>query len=588
VADTIHRSSGLLALQPQPWLPGDAVSQAGIWPALAIGAAAVLAYQFTLVTFLDYLSVDTPLAYLPLLPLVAIWASWEVAGRYRGSAPPIRDRQLDYILGLPLLLIALFLITVTPVMWGTFYWSLRPDVLSFALFVTAAVVIGYGVGWAWRMRVPLLLLLLMWPALYIGALSGVLAWFVATTDSVLGLITAHFPLGVTQVAGSPSLLTVHSATGPAFQVSISSACAGGDGVLGFLLIGGALLTAVRGPIRRRLLWLTAGLVLTFGLNVARILAIVVLAAAGHPAFALGAFHEVIGLVLFGAGVAIMLWLLPAFGLSRPMRAQRPQPRGPAFGAPTPIEAFRPAGAGISRRRVVQLAAVLVGVGLFVAADQSLATYTTFTTGIGAPTVDAMTVSTPVPRGWHVSLLATYPWGTEYFGSGSSYVRYQLVDSGAAGSTVLWADVVTTPDDSTLQTYSLENCFLFHNYDIVSAKTMALGKGVTALLLNYSDTSPKGRWATLSWTWPVVLAGASSYERVELTADLVPGFHKVPNLQPSAGPVQNIVLAVENFFGSGPGSSQSPTMKPYRGADTALESFAVDFVQTSVGPTESRA
>jgi exosortase/archaeosortase family protein len=575
----------------------EAISRARWWPALLIGAAALAAYHYTLATFLDNLGLNTPLAYLPLLPVIAVWASWEAAGRFRGATPPIRDRQLDHILGIPLLLIALFLITVTPVLWGTFYWALRPDVLSFALFVTGAVILAYGLGWAWRMRAPLLLLFLMWPALYIGVMSGVLAWFVHATDAVLGLLTTHLPLGVSQVAGSPSLLAVHPATGPVLQVSVSAACAGGDGVLGFLLIGGALMTAVDGPIPGRLFWLAAGVLMTFVLNVGRIVAIVLVAGAGHPEFALGGFHAVVGLVLFGLGVAAMLWLLPAFGLSRTAglgrmaRAPAVEPGSRAPGDPAPGVGWpspRALVRGPSLRRASKVVTVLLGLGLFLAADQSLGVYARFANGSGSPTVAAMTASTSVPNGWQLGLLASYPWGTEYFGPGSSYVRYQLVHAGGiSGDSVLWADVVTTSDHSALLTYSVENCFLFHNYHIVSARTVDLGHGVTALLLNYSDPAVHGRWATVTWTWPVTVAGTSSYERIELTSPLVSGQQVVPNLQPSGGAVRNVVVAVENFFNSG--SSPRPTAqnRAFRGADAALESFGARFVAQAVDRPATR-
>ncbi len=596
MADSVHPGTASVALPQRARAAFDVVDRAHLWPAVLIAIVALVAYHYTLATFLDNLRLNTPLAYLPLLPLIAIWASWEAAGRFRGATPPIRDRQLEHILGVPLLLLALFLIAITPVLWGSFYWAMRPDVLSFALFVTAAVILAYGVGWAWRMRAPLLLLFLMWPALYIGVLSGVLAWFVQATDAVLALLTTHLSLGVSQMAGSPSVLAVHPATGPALQISVSAACAGGDGVLGFLLIGGALLTAVNGPILGRLFWLAAGLLTTFVLNVGRIVAIVMLARAGHPGFALGGFHEVSGLVLFGAGVAVMLWLLPAFGLSRPARFERParpaaelgarNPTGAASGSrwPTPVTGLR----GMTWRRSARVVTVLLGLGLFVLADQSLGLYASFADGSGAPTVAAMTTSTAVPRGWQLGLLATYPWGTQYFGSGSSYVRYQLMRSGGgSGDSVLWADVVTTPDNSALLTYTVENCFLFHNYDIVSARTVALGHGVTALLLNYSDPSVQGRWATVSWTWPVRVGGAISYERIELTSPLVTGPRAAPNLQPAGGPVQNMVLDVENFFNNVPPPAQTPQSRLYQGADAALESFGTDFVTQSVIPTATR-
>jgi exosortase/archaeosortase family protein len=561
------------------------ISRRRLWPAVGIVIAALIAYAFTLETFLNNLTLDTPLAYLPLLPLMAIWASWEAAGRYQGQKAPIRDRQLDHILGVPLLLVALFLITITPVLWGTFYWSLRPDVLSFALFVVAGMILAYGVGWAWRMRVPLLLLLLMWPALYVGAVAGFLNWCVLATDAILGLIISHLALGVSQVVQNPAVLSIHTTAGQLIQVSVSTACAGGDGVLGFLLIGGTLMVAVTGALFSRLVWLIAGTLLSFVLNVARIVAIAVLVRENHPVFALGVFHEFIGLLLFGVGLAAMVWLLPAFGL-----AHRSRPPTMALGAP-PEEDPSPSrhrAAAPGRRLAPRVAIGLLVLAVFVAGDQTLGLYAGFANGQGAPTVAAMGISSRVPAGWDVSLLATYPWGDEYFGAGSSYVRYQLSNPGAAlGEPVLWADVVTTPDNNALQTYTIENCFLFHNYDIIQSRTLALGHGVTAVLLNYSDPASHGRWATLSWTWPVRLGGTTAYERIELTSDLVPGSAKVPDLRPASAPIESLVLGVENFFGSAAGKTNDGSPSQYRGADAALASFGVAFVGTTVAPERTR-
>lgn len=72
---------------------------------------------------------------------------------------------------------------------------------------------------------------------------------------------------------------------------------------------------------------------------------------------------------------------------------------------------------------------------------------------------------------------------------------------------------------------------------------------------------------LAWAW-----SPPNYERIELTSNLVTGSLMAPNLQPSRGLVQKMVLAVENFFGSGPTPSSSPAMQAYGATDAALESF----------------
>jgi hypothetical protein len=83
---------------------------------------------------------------------------------------------------------------------------------------------------------------------------------------------------------------------------------------------------------------------------------------------------------------------------------------------------------------------------------------------------------------------------------------------------------------------------------------------------------------LAWAW-----SPPNYERIESTSNRVTGSLMAPNLPPSGGSVQKMVLAVENFFGSGPTPSSSPEMQAYGATDAALESFGVDFVATLVGP-----
>ena len=69
-----------------------------ILAALAVMAAA---YHYSLSTLVRNLGVDSPLAYLGLVPFIALAMA---ASRGVGSRPEpdIHDRQLDYIVGIPL------------------------------------------------------------------------------------------------------------------------------------------------------------------------------------------------------------------------------------------------------------------------------------------------------------------------------------------------------------------------------------------------------------------------------------------------------------------------------------------------------
>ena len=544
------------------------VQRRALWPAAAIVVATAIGYHFTLDRLLDYLRLDTPLAYLPLLPGFSMWLAASAARRHRGR-PVARELGMDLLLGLPMLIVAVLMITALPVVWSTFYWTDRPDVLSLALFVTGAFVLAYGVTWVWRTRAAFVFLFLMWPALYLHLMSGVLQRFTEGTNGVLGAIVEHLPLGVT-AGGATGLLVVHAAQGP-LQVSISTACSGANSVLGFALIGSALMLTTEGRRPLRLLWLLTGLVLTFALNVVRILSILLIAAHGNSTLALGAYHAVIGLILFAVAVTVMLTAMPLFRIRF-----RQAPAGTG-GEPTPPSAratrrpLRPLAGGVALLGATALAAI---------ADQGLLPYAAFADGTGAPTVSAFSASSPLPARWQVTHQETYRWAEQYFGNGSSFDRYSLASTGQFG--VVWVDVVRTPDQSTLDAYNLQSCFLFHNYSIDTARRLDLRNGVTGLLLNYRDPESHAQWATVSWAWPVNVSGETQYERVTLTSDLHPGGSAAPDVSPGDG-LRSVAIDVLNGLGGQQAAPASETT--YGAADRSLQSIASSLVATTVQRAE---
>ncbi|HXA29203.1 MAG TPA: exosortase/archaeosortase family protein [Candidatus Angelobacter sp.] len=537
-----------------------------LWPAAGILVATVVVYHLTLASFADYLRLETPLAYLPLLPLFSVGLALLVAHRHR-NAPVARDRHIDLIVGVPILLVAVALITVVPTIASTYYWTNRPDVLSMACFVVGALVLGYGVSWAWRLRGPLLFLLLMWPALYLHIMAGLMQSFTAATNNTLALFV-HRLLGVTvvPVANDSPTLIVHPAHLAPVSISVGSACSGADSVLGFLLIGGAILTAMRGGAGRKLLWITAGLAVTFVANVVRITAIVALAGAGHADFAINTFHTWIGLILFAAVMLLMASLLGRFGLR--LKDDVPATASaPAAAAPRRSRA---------RRRAVIASLVAVTAALAVA-DHSLATYAAFDDGYGAPTVQPFGPGASAPNGYRVEMNGSYPWARQYFGPNSTFTRYLVL--GSASMQLSYADVVVTDDRGSLDAYNLQNCYLFHNYDIVTTDHIDLGDGVTGLLLNYSDPASRARWATVSWAWPINKDGKAYYERIVLTSNL--DARGDADVSPSGG-VHDFFLSLVNMVEGSKNDAKATAA--YGSADQVLRAQAGALVAQAVHTT----
>ncbi|HEY4868807.1 MAG TPA: exosortase/archaeosortase family protein [Candidatus Dormibacteraeota bacterium] len=567
------------------------------WPAVGIVIATLVAYHFTLLSLFDFLSLETPLAYLPLLPIFCIGIAVITANRYAHAPKPIMDRQIDFLVGIPLVVIALLLITLAPVIASAYYWTDRADVVSMAMFAAGATIIAYGITWFWRLKAAFLFLLLMWPALYLHLMAGVMQSFTNWTNAMIAQVVHHLPLGASLGSNAGDVI-INQANGSPLTISIGSACSGADTVLGFALVGGAVLTVLGGGKGRKLLWWVAGMVLAFALNIIRLTSIIALAHAGHPSFALGGYHAVIGLVLFAIAVLVMLWALPWFDLHlkppvAPAVKSRPAPPPPSaapadgvsgavsgmtvFGAPKASSTRAPR--TWTRGRKVATGAVLVLTAFVALADHGLQPYAAFDDGSGAPTVKPFVATGSAPAGWQVYQIAEYSWAKQYFGENSTWNRFTVVPPHSKG--VAYADVVLTSDKSTLDTYNLLNCFLFHNYDIRTSERIDLGGGVYGLLLNYSDPATNTKWGTVSWAWPVTYKGGTYYERIALTSSPIQSAAaaaNAPNFQPQGG-IQDIFLDLLNGVSGG---HNDPAAAPlFHTVDNALQSQAQTLVHRAV-------
>src|SRR5437870_6438286 len=120
-----------------------------------LGAVAVIAaaYHYSLSTLVRNLGVDSPLAYLGLVPFIAL-AMAASRGVVSKPEPDIHDRQLDYIVGIPLVVGAVAIADALPARLSTMFWVWRIDLLSFPLFASGTVALVFGVRALWRMRAP--------------------------------------------------------------------------------------------------------------------------------------------------------------------------------------------------------------------------------------------------------------------------------------------------------------------------------------------------------------------------------------------------------------------------------------------------
>jgi len=480
----------------------------------ALLAVTIIAYSYSLITLLQLADLNSPLAYVSLVPIVALILAG-VNSRPSQPEPAIHDRQTDYIVGLPLMVGALCANMFLPSKLSAMFWVWRIDLLTLPFFVAGAVAVIFGVRVLWRQKVAVAFLLLAWPYPYTSVLLGVLNAFTTATlfaiTKILHVIHVATPVGSSDNA---VFTIVHN--GHSFQLSVISACSGVNSVVGFLLIGAAFAAIIRGPWTRKLLWLAGGMLLLWVFNLARLTLVFWAGKEYGEHFAIGVLHPYIGLVLFVLGIAIMIVCIRPMGLRI---GNQESPGTAAFGAAAASEA---PGQGNKQRMAVPrvyLAVVLVLVlGVIVGfSDVGLQTYNLVADVSGAPKVVSFIDNPVTPIGWTSRYESTFNWAAPLFGEDSIWNRYELYPAFGGdlqAKTDVVADVIDTPDLQTFAAFGIEQCYQFHGYSLANVTNVGLPGGITGQAMAYTSQQ-YGSWSIVYWILPVKNAGRTFYERVVL-------------------------------------------------------------------------
>jgi exosortase/archaeosortase family protein len=469
-------------------------------------AAIALAYRYSLTTIIRGVSLQTPLAYLGLVPLLALVVA---LGRARPALdePEIHDRQLDWIVAVPFFGIAFVIVAILPAQMSVLYWQRRIDLLSLPFFVVGVVTLMFGVRTTWRLRVPFLLLFLAWPLPWTGLLGTLLNRVTNATLAALHRLASSTQLAAPVANSDGSLFRIGHGSA-AFVVSVASPCSGVNGLVGFLLAGGAFLALVRGSRSRKLLWLAVGLAVTWTMNIGRLAILLYVGNRWGESAAIDVLHPYLGLLTFSLGVLLMIIVMPWFKIS-------PAPAATAVERET-LRARRPAVAR-SLPALLTIAALAIPIGTL---DAGMRRFSLVAGDLGAPRLTAFG-SRPSPvAGWRVQLVDTYPWSRQYFGSSSTWRRYEYggteAHDGQPGAVVV--DAVETSDLSRFDTYNLDACYSFHRYNVHARGHAMLAGGIRAETVNFTHPQLHTEWNIVAWIWPVRSpSGTTRYERVVLMA-----------------------------------------------------------------------
>jgi exosortase/archaeosortase family protein len=371
--------------------------------------------------------------------------------------------------------------------------------------------------------------LLVWPDPLVR-LQDLIATPLATATAVIARPLATLA-GANLVpvpdGGNPA---VFSGAGPqAWTILIGDVCSGLNAGLAVALVCVPAAVYVGMTWRRALPWAAGGVLLALLSNVVRVTTLFVVADRFGPEFALGTVHPVLGAALL-AIVFGVLWLFAPAGARREAESSEGEVSPSQYGRRlAAVKGVR----GPSAWFVVGLAAL---VATFAVGSTRLAAFANLPP-IGPP---GGSVSEPLdylrlPAGWTVVGQDALGW-QNLFGSDSH--SYALTLQSAQGAMVK-AQLVTTPDQGRLDTYGPEACRVYHGEDVVGRRSVDLGAGGVAYLIDTRDTSPidpAGRVSVLYWEAPFLLDGRLEHARValfvvEADAGILPPEAARPGLAP---------------------------------------------------------
>jgi exosortase len=495
-----RQAGSLLHNADDRWSSASPASRTRIQVAVLL-AATVIAFHYSLSTLMQNLGLDTPLAYVGLVPAIAL--ALAAALRHpRPNEPPIHDRQLDFIVGLPLVIGSVVAAAVVPEHIGDLYWVWRLDLLILPFFVAGAIALLFGTRTLWRQKLTIAYLLLSWPFPYTEVLINVLNGFTSTTIGATKLALHVIKVARPVPGGDGSLFVVtHHATN--FELSVVSACSGVNGVVGFMLVGLAFAAIVQGPRLRKTLWLIGGMSLLWATNVIRLLIVFWAGKQYGENFAINVLHPIIGLIIFSVGVLVMAMVAPKVGLSI---GGSPSPRPAPTGGPT-ISRITPALA------ILAVAAVVLGV-----LNADLRQYDLVAGAAGDAKLASFTQFPAAPSGWTANFETLYTWAKPYFGANSTWYRFiydQTTAAATLGSNVpVTADVINTTNLSSFSAFGVPACYQFHGYTLRDQSDVTFAGGIRGQALSYT-TSHHGDWSLVYWIMPVKSSGATHYERIIL-------------------------------------------------------------------------
>jgi exosortase/archaeosortase family protein len=491
---------------------GDDSGRAGVpasarrtaWLRLGLVAACLVAvYGRDLAALPAALTLDSPLSYAALAPVLAVLLG--ILGIRDTKAAPalVPVAAGDALCGGALLIVAVLIGWSGPDLFGFAATPWRVSLASLPFFVAGAMWLLFGGRAAWWLRQSFFFAGLSAPVWYVWAVTPLLTlttnltWFVVSPlANLLGARTVD--------AGTTGLVAIGDQL-----AAVSSVCSGTSSMVAWLVVGGALSTRLAGPSRRKWRWLLSGAALALVVNVVRILLVVLVGRYVSASVALGWIHPYAGLVAVVVVCVLMLGGTRRLGLVA-VDSQR-APVLNRLAAVAPPRAPVAVGAVVAAAAVLALAAISGAWRL----DALGARNGEVNPRVGATLASAATVPVGTRR-WPLVDFGEVAWASQYFGSGARWHRYGVF-AAAAGEQGSWSvaiDTTEVTDPANLDAYTLEACYGFHGYQLERVEVSDLLPRRPAERIDYLDTATRTQTVVVSWRQRVA---GDRIERVVVSA-----------------------------------------------------------------------
>lgn len=474
---------------------------------LAVCACSAISFPWTVRGLFVEFAADTPIAYLGIVPIVAVAIGAVMLGRPGEPVGPT-DRQLDWIIGTPLVALGLVMGWTLPGEIGPRYWDLRLDYLGVPFLVGGLTAIVLGARAFGRVARPIILLFAAWPPPWVDAMPRLLGYAQVATVRALETLAPMVHLARPS-ADAESVFTITNGD-KVFGLHVGSSCAGASAFAGYLVLALPLTWLLRGTRLRRIAWVVSGAVLIWLSNVLRILMIFLAGKRLGERAALDLVHPYAGLLTFTVSTALIIGALPLFEL-RMVARERP------FVVASTEHVPRVATRTWQQRA---LAVVLLGCVTVAGAveNRAIPRFEKMETPLGVPRrvplVDSLDITSPVP----VVATADEGWGRRFFGGGSRWTR--LVEVGSTEAEPIWIDDQVTASWSRLRIHRPLACIRWHDWRVERSETRSLAGVIPAEYIVYEDDD-RVTWAMLTWSWPVLQDGTKHYERLMLQTIVAP-------------------------------------------------------------------